>query len=72
MGKPPGGSTLIVKVAPAGRLDSKALDQQIMSGGGRTTLKTVEGDMLTVTGSSKMLSLADAKGNSAMVTIADV
>ena len=55
-----------------GRLDTKALDEQIMHGGGRTSLKTVEGDMLTVTGSGKKLSVTDAKGNTAKVTIADV
>ncbi len=38
-----------------GRLDSKALDEQIMTGGGKATLKTVQGDMLTVTGSGKKL-----------------
>ena len=55
-----------------GRLDTKALDAQIMHGGGRALLKTVEGDPLTVTGSGKNLSITDAKGNTAMVTIADV
>jgi uncharacterized surface protein with fasciclin (FAS1) repeats len=55
-----------------GRLDSKALDKDIMAGGGKATLKTVEGDMLTVTGSGKNLSVTDDKGNTAMVTIADV
>jgi uncharacterized surface protein with fasciclin (FAS1) repeats len=55
-----------------GRLDTKSLDEQIMHGGGRTSLKTVEGDMLTVTGSGEKLSITDAKGNTAMVTIADV
>jgi uncharacterized surface protein with fasciclin (FAS1) repeats len=48
------------------------LDERIMHGGGRTSLKTVEGDMLTVTGAGQKLSIADAKGNTAMVTIADV
>ncbi len=43
-----------------------------MSGGGQAMLKTVEGDMLTVTGAGKSLSVTDAKGNTAMVTIADV
>jgi uncharacterized surface protein with fasciclin (FAS1) repeats len=69
--KPTLDKVLTYHVVP-GRLDSKALDQQIMSGGGRTMLKTVEGDMLTVTGSGKNLSVTDAKGNTAMVTIADV
>jgi uncharacterized surface protein with fasciclin (FAS1) repeats len=55
-----------------GRLDAKALDEQIMHGGGHASLKTVEGDTLTVTGSGKKLSVTDAKGNTAMVTIADV
>ena len=55
-----------------GRLDTKMLDQQIMSGGGKTTLKTVQGDMLTVTGAGKDLSVTDEKGNTAMITIADV
>ncbi|HZL59129.1 MAG TPA: fasciclin domain-containing protein [Stellaceae bacterium] len=56
----------------AGRLDSKALDAKIMSGGGRAELKTVEGGTLTVTGAGKDLTVTDAKGNAAKVTIADV
>jgi uncharacterized surface protein with fasciclin (FAS1) repeats len=56
----------------AGRLDSQTLDQQIMSGGGKTMLKTVQGDNLTVTGTGKNLMVTDDKGNSANVTIADV
>jgi uncharacterized surface protein with fasciclin (FAS1) repeats len=55
-----------------GRLDSKALGQQIMSGGGKAVLKTVEGDTLTVTGSGRNLTVTDDKGNMAKVTIADV
>jgi uncharacterized surface protein with fasciclin (FAS1) repeats len=55
-----------------GRLDSKALDQQIMSRNGKTTLTTVEGGMLTVTGSGKDLMVTDDKGNTAKVTIPDV
>src|SRR5271154_2698843 len=38
-----------------GRLDSKALSQQVMNGGGKTMLKTVQGDMLTITGSGQNL-----------------
>lgn len=56
----------------AGRLDTKALDQQIMSGGGKASLKTVEGDMLTVTAAGKNLMVTDDKGNMAKITIADV
>jgi uncharacterized surface protein with fasciclin (FAS1) repeats len=56
----------------SGRLDSKALDQQIAHGGGKAMLKTVQGDMLTVSGSGKDLSVTDDKGGTARVTIADV
>lgn len=56
----------------AGKLDSKALDKQIMEGGGRAELKTVEGGTLTVTGSGIHLMVSDAKGDTAHVTIADV
>ena len=69
--KPTLDKVLTYHVVP-GRLDSKALDQQIMSGGGKAMLKTVQGDMLTVTGSGKSLSVTDDKGNTARVTIADV
>ena len=56
----------------AGRLDSMALDNEIASGGGKAMLKTVQGDMLTVTGNGKNLSVTDDKGNTARITIADV
>lgn len=56
----------------AGKLDSKALDKQIMEGGGRAELKTVEGGTLTVTGSGTHLMVSDAKGDTANVTIANV
>jgi uncharacterized surface protein with fasciclin (FAS1) repeats len=55
-----------------GRLDSMALDNEIASGGGKAMLKTVQGDMLTVTGNGKNLSVTDDKGNTARITIADV
>jgi len=56
----------------AGRLDTKALDKQITSGGGKAMLKTVQGDNLTVSGSGNDLSITDDKGNTAKITIADV
>ena len=56
----------------AGDYDSKKLDKMLMEGGGRTTLKTVEGGMLTITGGGKHLMVMDAKGDMADVTIADV
>lgn len=55
-----------------GRLDAKALDAKIAAGGGQATLKTVEGDSLTVKGSGTHLTVTDAKGNVADVTIPDV
>ena len=56
----------------SGRLDSMALDQQIAMGGGKTVLKTVQGEPLTVQGRGKNLMVTDEKGGTAQVTIADV
>jgi uncharacterized surface protein with fasciclin (FAS1) repeats len=56
----------------AGKLDSKALDQKIKAGGGKAMLTTVEGEMLTVQGSGKTLTVTDEKGSAAKVTIPDV
>jgi uncharacterized surface protein with fasciclin (FAS1) repeats len=56
----------------AGWLDSRALDRLIAAGGGKAVLKTVEGERLTVQGSGKRLTVTDAKGGAARVTIADV
>jgi uncharacterized surface protein with fasciclin (FAS1) repeats len=55
-----------------GRLDTEALDKMIADGGGKATLKTVEGDMLMVSGEGRHLSVTDDKGNTAMITIANV
>lgn len=56
----------------AGRLDTAALDKMIKDAGGKASLKTVQGDMLTVAGHGKHLTVTDEKGNTAMVTIANV
>ena len=56
----------------AGRLDSRALDQKIMAGHGMAMLKTVNGEDLTVRGTGKNLTITDASGGAARVTIADV
>lgn len=56
----------------AGRLDTSTLDRDIEAGGGKTVLKTVEGGMLTVSGSGTNLTVTDEKGSSAEVTIANV
>jgi uncharacterized surface protein with fasciclin (FAS1) repeats len=56
----------------AGRYDKTALEQAIKNSGGRASLKTVEGEMLTVSEKSGTLWVTDSKGNTAQVTIPDV
>lgn len=56
----------------AGKLDAAALAEQIAAGGGKALLKTVQGGNLTATLMDGGVMLTDAKGNSAMVTTADV
>ena len=56
----------------AGRLDSKAIAAQIAAGGGKATLKTVQGEDLTATMDGDKLVLTDAKGGKSTVTIANV
>jgi uncharacterized surface protein with fasciclin (FAS1) repeats len=55
-----------------GRLDTMKLDEMIKDGGGKAVVKTVEGDMLMVMGQGQQISVTDSKGNTAMVTIANV
>ena len=69
--KPELTRVLTYHVVP-GRLDSETLDRDIQAGGGQATLKTVEGETLIVRGSGKALTVADAKGDSARITIPDV
>ena len=56
----------------AGKLNAKMLKQQIKEGGGTATLKTVNGEPLTVMTDGAGLVVKDAKGDVAHVTIADV
>ena len=56
----------------AGKLDSKALAEQIKAGNGPAELKTVNGESLFVMMKGKHIILKDAKGGMAMVTIKDV
>ncbi len=56
----------------SGRLTAWDLDQMIMKGNGKAELKTVEGGQLTVMGMGKDLTVTDAKGGMAHVTIPDV
>jgi uncharacterized surface protein with fasciclin (FAS1) repeats len=56
----------------AGRLTAKDLMSKVKDGNGKATLKTVEGEDLTVTRDGNSLTITDAKGDKAMVTIANV
>ena len=55
-----------------GNVDSAALAAQIRAGGGKATLKTVQGGTLTASMSGNSVIVTDAKGNAATVTTADV
>ena len=57
----------------AGRLSGADLAKQVDAGGGKAGLKTVNGASLTVVRNGKSgLTIVDAKGNKAAVTIANV
>jgi uncharacterized surface protein with fasciclin (FAS1) repeats len=55
-----------------GRISSKQLEAMIKKGNGKATLKTVQGEDLTVSMSGKNIILTDAKGGMATVTTTDV
>jgi uncharacterized surface protein with fasciclin (FAS1) repeats len=56
-----------------GRYDKMAIDNAIrMAPGGKLSLKTVEGEMLTLADANGAIWVTDAKGNTARVTIPDV
>jgi uncharacterized surface protein with fasciclin (FAS1) repeats len=56
----------------AGKISSKELIKMIKKGGGKATLKTVQGEDLTATMSGGKIMLTDAKGGMATITTADV
>lgn len=56
----------------AGKVSAADLVKQINSGGGKATLKTVNGEDLTATLNGKSVVIKDAKGGTSTVTIADV
>ena len=56
----------------AGRISSKQLEGMIKKGGGKATLKTVQGEDLIVTMSGGKIMLTDSKGGMATITTADV
>jgi uncharacterized surface protein with fasciclin (FAS1) repeats len=56
----------------AGKISSKELDRMIKKGGGKATLKTVQGEDLTARMSDGKIMLTDAKGGMATIITADV
>jgi len=56
----------------AGKMDAAALMAAVKAGGGKATLRTVEGDPLTVVVSGGKVMVMDESGGTATVTIADV
>jgi uncharacterized surface protein with fasciclin (FAS1) repeats len=56
----------------AQRLNAAALQRLIKQGGGKATLKTVQGAQLTATQSGDTITVTDAKGGAAKVTISNV
>jgi uncharacterized surface protein with fasciclin (FAS1) repeats len=55
-----------------GKHSAMDLKADVEAGGGKATLKTVEGDTLTVTEKGRRLEIVDAKGDKSFVTIPDV
>jgi len=55
-----------------GRLSASDLAARVRQGGGRATLRTVEGDNLTLMQHGSEVHVTDTKGNMSRVTIADV
>ncbi len=55
-----------------GHLTTADLKNAVKDGGGEATLKTVEGEPLTVTEKGKVFDITDSKGHTARITIADV
>ena len=56
----------------AGKVDGPMLMRMIRDGGGKAMLKTVSGGTLTATQNGSHIMLTDEKGDTAMVTIANV
>jgi uncharacterized surface protein with fasciclin (FAS1) repeats len=56
----------------AGSMDAKAVAAAIKEGGGKATLKTVNGEELTASMDGDKVVITDAKGGKATVTTADV
>jgi uncharacterized surface protein with fasciclin (FAS1) repeats len=55
-----------------GAVTAEQLKERIMTGGGSTTLTTVEGDPITATMVGTIIALTDVNGNKSYVETADV
>lgn len=64
-------AVLTYHVVP-GNLDAKALAAKVKAGKGSASLTTVQGETLTVRAAGSGVTVTDAKGNVAKVTITDV
>jgi uncharacterized surface protein with fasciclin (FAS1) repeats len=65
-------TTILTYHVVPGKISAKTLAADIKKGGGQATLKTVNGENLTASKEGDAISLTDASGNPAKVTIADV
>ena len=64
-------AVLTYHVVP-GKLSAADLQTKVKAGGGKATLKTAQGENLTVMEAGRRLEIVDAKGGKSFVTIADV
>jgi uncharacterized surface protein with fasciclin (FAS1) repeats len=64
-------SVLTYHVVP-GKYSAEDLMNQVKKGDGKATLKTAQGETLTITQEGRKLEVVDSKGGKSLVTIADV
>jgi uncharacterized surface protein with fasciclin (FAS1) repeats len=55
-----------------GRLTTSDLSEAVKAGGGKASLKTVQGEEVMVAGKGRSFTITDSKGRAARITIADV
>ena len=55
-----------------GKYSSKQIMDMIKTGGGKATLKSVQGEDLTFTSAGKKITITDSKGGTATITVANV
>jgi uncharacterized surface protein with fasciclin (FAS1) repeats len=65
-------TTILTYHVVPGHLTTADLRDAVKKGGGQATLKTVQGEPLTITEKGMAFDITDAKGHTARITIADV